>query len=92
MTLHRRALLAGTAAALTGERALAQGTLRARPPVRVSDDVVQPLPKSAPGSDLEVIDLWPERPPGGGGPYRSEYRFDETLTGSSPGWCAPFLS
>jgi acetyl esterase/lipase len=95
MTLHRRALLAGTAAALTGERALAQPPLtapfQARPPVRVSDDIVQPLPRSAPGSDLEVIDLWPERPPGGGGPYRSEYRFDETLTGVVTGVVRPCL-
>ena len=91
MTLHRRALLAGTAAALTGETALAQTPIQARPPVRFSDDVVQPLPKSAPGSDLEVIDLWPDLPPGGGGPYRSEYRFDETLTGVVTGVVRPCL-
>ena len=91
ITLHRRALLAGTAAVLTGTEARAQQP-SIRLPVRPqTGDVVQPLPKSAPGSDLEVIDLWPDLPPGGGGPFRSEYRFDETLTGVITGVVRPCL-
>ncbi|HEV2545673.1 MAG TPA: alpha/beta hydrolase [Methylobacterium sp.] len=85
MTLHRRALLAGTATVLAGAGARAQQPdlpPALRLPVRPqTGEVVQPLPKAAPGSDLDVIDLWPDLPPGGGGPFRSEYRFDETLTG-----------
>lgn len=89
MTLDRRALLAGAAAVLTGERARAQENPGdaaaqaipqnpAQPPVI---ETVQPLPKSAPGAELEVVDLWPGLPPGGGGPFRGDYRFDETLSG-----------
>lgn len=54
-------------------------------------ETVQALPKSAPGSELEVIDLWPGLPPGGGGPFRSDYRFDETLGGVITGVTRPCL-
>ena len=87
-TLDRRLLLAGAAAMLTGGEAKAQDAAQPEPQSPVQNHVkapavetVQPLPKSAPGSELEVIELWPGHPPGGGGPFRSDYRFDETLTG-----------
>ena len=61
MTLHRRALLAGTATVLAGAGARAQQPdlpPALRLPVRPqTGEVVQPLPKAAPGSDLDVIDL-----------------------------------
>lgn len=77
MVLDRRVLLTGAAAVLSGgEAAMGEGSVKA--PVV---ETVQPLPKTAPGADLDVIDLWPGLPPGGGGPLRTEYRFDETLKG-----------
>ncbi|MET0257519.1 MAG: alpha/beta hydrolase [Methylobacterium sp.] len=89
MTLDRRALLAGAAAVLTAERARAQensgdpasGVVPRSPAQPPVFETVQPLPRSAPGAELEVIDLWPGLPPGGGGPFRGDYRFDETLGG-----------
>lgn len=84
MTLDRRALLAAAAAVLSGgETARAQGdaagkTSGVKAPVV---ETVHPLPKTAPGSELEIVDLWPGQPPGGGGPLRTDYRFDETLSG-----------
>lgn len=92
MTLHRRALLAGTAAMLSGSEAAHAQQPAPRLPVRPqTGETVQPLPQAAPGAELEVIDLWPELPPGGGGPFRSEYRFDETLTGVVTGVVRPCL-
>ncbi|GJE25600.1 alpha/beta hydrolase [Methylobacterium organophilum] len=80
MKLDRRALLAAAAASLSGREA--GGTTMAQTiPARSEPERVQPLPQAAPGSDLEVIDLWPGPPPGGGGPPVTEYRFDETLKG-----------
>ena len=77
MTLDRRMLLAGAAVALSGG-----GAAKAQDGVKAPMvETVHPLPKTAPGSDLEIIDLWPGMPPGGGGPLRTEYRFDETLSG-----------
>ncbi|GJE19275.1 alpha/beta hydrolase [Methylobacterium marchantiae] len=38
-------------------------------------------PIQAPGSTLDVIDLWPGLPPGGGGPFAADGRFDESRDG-----------
>jgi acetyl esterase/lipase len=74
MNLDRRALLAAAAAVMSpGGGAHAQ----AGPP---SADPLRPL-VSPPGSNLEVIDLWPGLPPGGGGPTAADGRFDETREG-----------
>ena len=85
MRLDRRLLLTGAAAALSGSRvAQAQGRLQAVTPAGLAagrTEQAQSLPKAAPGSDLEVIDLWPGPPPGGGGPVATDFRFDETLKG-----------
>lgn len=87
MGLDRRLLLTGAAAALSAARtaqAQAQGQTQGRTaisPLAARTEQAQSLPKSAPGSDLEVVDLWPGRPPGGGGPVPTDYRFDETLRG-----------
>ncbi|MCJ2130696.1 alpha/beta hydrolase [Methylobacterium sp. E-045] len=35
----------------------------------------------APGTNLDVIDLWPGLPPGGGGPIAADGRFDESRDG-----------
>lgn len=73
MRLDRRGLIAGLAAA-----ASASGGSQAQVPA--SD-----LPRSAladgTGTNLDVIDLWPALPPGGGGPIAADGRFDETREG-----------
>lgn len=77
MPFDRRKLLAGAAAAMTATRAArAQGS--DNPP----GELVPALPRTAPGAQLQVIDLWPGDPPGGGtGPDPHGYRFDETALG-----------
>ncbi|GJD48895.1 hypothetical protein OPKNFCMD_1621 [Methylobacterium crusticola] len=72
MAVHRRTLLTGAAAlpfARPGPGAQAQ---EARP----AHDA--PL---APGAALETVRLWPDRPPGGGGPSPDGPRFDESREG-----------
>ena len=80
MKVDRRGLLAGAAAVLAGTESV-QAQAPAKPIKAAFVENVEPLPKTAPGSDLDVIDLWPGLPPGGGGPRRTDYRFDETLQG-----------
>lgn len=75
MGLDRRTLIAAATVTLAG-RAAAQGV--GPPP----GELVPALPRTAPGSQLQVIDLWPGDPPGGGeGPDPKGYRFDETALG-----------
>ncbi|WP_284246713.1 alpha/beta hydrolase, partial [Methylobacterium haplocladii] len=51
-----------------------------------------PLPQTAPGAELDVVDLWPGEPPGGGGPRATDgYRFDETSRGVISGVATPCL-
>ncbi|GJD46198.1 hypothetical protein AFCDBAGC_4078 [Methylobacterium cerastii] len=77
MGLDRRTLLAATAAAMAG-----QGAARAQGAVKPPGELVPALPRTAPGAQLQVIDLWPGDPPGGGeGPDPNGYRFDETARG-----------
>jgi acetyl esterase/lipase len=77
--LDRRSLLAGL------------GSVLGIPPTRAAVDrssdldayeAVRALPRSLPGADLEVIDLWPDEAPGGGsGPDTDGYRYVEGPTG-----------
>ena len=76
MKLDRRTLLTTGAAALVATDTRAQGV--GTPP----GELVPALPRTAPGSQLQVIDLWPGDPPGGGeGPDPNGFRFDETAQG-----------
>lgn len=68
MRLDRRTLLAGAAAAVS----------------RGGDARAQAMPAEplrTVGAGLEIVDLWPALPPGGGGPVAAEGRFDETREG-----------
>lgn len=77
MALDRRTLIAAAAAAIAGD-----GTGLAQTAARPPGELVPALPRTAPGAQLQVIDLWPDEPPGGGpGPDPSGYRFDETALG-----------
>ena len=79
MRLDRRLLLAGfgTAFGLRSARAAIDG-----PPEPASHESIRALPRSLPGADLQVIDLWPgEAPGGGGGPDADDYRYVEGVVG-----------
>ncbi|WP_093568851.1 alpha/beta hydrolase [Methylobacterium sp. 174MFSha1.1] len=91
MALHRRTLLTGAALALAPaaraqERPMGQeDTSQAKPP---SHDAP---PDTAPGAALEVMRLWPGKPPGGGGPGPDAPRFDESREGVVTGVAEPCL-
>ncbi|WP_267420790.1 alpha/beta hydrolase [Methylobacterium sp. GC_Met_2] len=79
MHLDRRLLLAGLGSlvGLKPVRAATDGR-----PERASHEAVKALPRSLPGADLEVIDLWPGDLPGGGpGPVADGYRYVEGSIG-----------
>ncbi|MDP4002252.1 alpha/beta hydrolase [Methylobacterium sp. NEAU K] len=78
MRLDRRLLLAGLGSALGLRSAKAQEA----PPEPAAHEAIRALPRSLPGADLQVIDLWPGDPPGGGsGPDADGYRYVEGTTG-----------
>lgn len=75
MRLDRRTLITGAAAVLSGRSDA--GAATERPPT----EPIRPPAGAAPGSNLDVIDLWPGLPPGTGGPIAADGRFDETREG-----------
>ncbi|MDP4023119.1 alpha/beta hydrolase [Methylobacterium sp. NEAU 140] len=80
MSLDRRRVIAGLGAALGAGAARAE---TARSPLPAGEtESVRALPRTLPGADLDVIDLWPGEPPGGGdGPDADGYRYAETAAG-----------
>ncbi|MGH1574607.1 alpha/beta hydrolase [Methylobacterium sp. P31] len=79
MRLDRRILLAGLGSVL-GLRSTRAGD--GGPPEVAPHEAVRALPRSLPGADLQVIDLWPGEPPGGGrGPDAEGYRYVEGARG-----------
>ena len=75
MRIDRRFLLAGLGSALglRPARSEIEG-----PPDPAPHEAVPALPRSLPGAELQVIDLWPGDPPGGGsGPDAEGYRYVE---------------
>lgn len=78
MQLDRRVLLAGLSTALGLRAAQSQE----KPPEPAPGEAIRALPRSLPGADLQVIDLWPGEPPGGGsGPDPDGYRYVEGRSG-----------
>lgn len=75
----RRQILAGLAAAAASGSARAEdGPAGGASP----GERVRALPSTLPGADLQVVDLWPDAPPGGGtGPDAGGYRYAETADG-----------
>lgn len=71
MRLDRRDLLTGGLAALS---AVGEAGAQTPAPVRTG-------PITVPGTNLDVVDLWPGLPPGGGGPIAADGRFDEIREG-----------
>ena len=79
MHLDRRLLLAGLGSLLCLKPATAETD---GPPKPAPHEAVKALPRSLPGADLEVIDLWPGNPPGGGpGPDADGFRYVEGAVG-----------
>ncbi|SDM72861.1 Acetyl esterase/lipase [Methylobacterium phyllostachyos] len=79
MRLDRRLLLAGLGSllGLRPARAVAEG-----PPEPAPHEAIRALPRTLPGADLQVIDLWPGEPPGGGsGPDAEGFRYVEGAVG-----------
>ena len=75
MRLDRRLLLAGLGsfAGLRPTEAATDG-----PPEPAPHEAIKALPRTLPGADLQVIDLWAGDPPGGGkGPGAEGYRYVE---------------
>ena len=80
MRLDRRDILAGLGAVLGAGQARAESDA---PPDATGRETVRALPRSLPGSDLEIIDLWPQAPPGGGaGPDADGFRYVEAGNGN----------
>lgn len=65
MSFDRRMVIAAAAALFSGGREASTAPGEAPPP----------------GAGLEVVDLWPDRPPGGGGPSLAAGRYEETREG-----------
>ncbi|QGY06065.1 alpha/beta hydrolase [Methylobacterium mesophilicum SR1.6/6] len=83
LRLDRRFLLAGLGSAFGLRAARGEGEGPAAPANQgVADAAVHALPRSLPGADLQVIDLWPGEAPGGGnGPDANGYRYVEGTFG-----------
>ncbi|MER2196346.1 alpha/beta hydrolase [Methylobacterium brachiatum] len=78
MHLDRRLLLAGLSTILGLRAAKSQE----KQPDPAPHEAIRALPRSLPGADLQVIDLWPGEPPGGGsGPDSDGYRYVEGVSG-----------
>ncbi len=81
LRLDRRFLLAGLGSAL-GLRGTGAGGAAETAPPPLPHESVRALPLSLPGADLQVIELWPGAPPGGGdGPHADGYRYVEGTFG-----------
>jgi acetyl esterase/lipase len=79
LRLDRRLLIAGLGSllGLRSARAAAEA-----PPEPAPHEAIRALPTSLPGADLQVIDIWPGEPPGGGsGPDANGYRYVEGSSG-----------
>ncbi len=88
MVLHRRTLLTGAAALAVAPEAVAQPVVPPAGDPLLGHDAP---PRTAPGSTLEVLRLWPGKPPGGGGPNPEGPRFDESREGVVTGVAEPCL-
>ena len=78
MLFDRRLLLAGLTTAFGLRAAKSQEQL----PEPAPHEAIRALPRSLPGADLQVIDLWPGDPPGGSrGPDADGYRYVEGQSG-----------
>lgn len=81
LRLDRRFLLAGLGTAIGLRRAQAEIDVPTAP-APAPHEAVHALPRSLPGAELQVIDLWPDEPPGGGtGPAADGYRYVEGMFG-----------
>ncbi|SDA23156.1 Acetyl esterase/lipase [Methylobacterium sp. UNC378MF] len=77
MRLDRRFLLAGLGSVLGSRSARAERPTGTEPQPS-PQEAVRALPRSLPGADLAVIDLWPGEIPGGGdGPDADNFRYVE---------------
>ncbi|MFH6785784.1 MULTISPECIES: alpha/beta hydrolase [Methylobacterium] len=94
MALHRRTLLTGAAGLALAPAAVAQQAVPAgqeRPLAQDKPAGHDAPPETAPGATLEVLPLWPGRPPGGGGPNPDGPPFDESREGVVTGVAEPCL-
>lgn len=77
LRLDRRFLLAGLGSVLGFRSARAERPMGTEPQPS-PQEAVRALPRSLPGADLAVIDLWPGEMPGGGdGPNADNFRYVE---------------
>lgn len=77
LRLNRRFLLAGLGSVLGSRSARAERPTGTEPQPS-PQEAVRALPRSLPGADLAVIDLWPGEIPGGGdGPDADNFRYVE---------------